>query len=83
MGVGVDDTKQAGRAERDNLMLGKDSGHLWELLGISKEEKHALSAGISFGRTKFRRSKVVSPIVHAGHYVASVTAISQIMFKWS
>jgi hypothetical protein len=60
MGVGVDDTKQTGRAERDDLMLGKDSGHLWKLLGASKEEKHALSAGISFGRTKFRRSQVVT-----------------------
>jgi hypothetical protein len=40
-------------------MLEKDSGHSWRLWGVLKEKKHVLSAGISFGGTRSRRSKVV------------------------
>jgi hypothetical protein len=64
MGVRDYGTQQTDREKRELPVLGKESGHLWRLLGLFKKKKHALSAGISEGGTTFRRSEVV--VVHAG-----------------
>ena len=63
----MSDTEQADRGKREHRVLGKESGHLWRLLGVFKKKKHALSAGIPEGGTMFRRSEVV--VVNACYYV--------------
>lgn len=52
----VEDAEQMNPEKREQPMLRKDSGHM-RLLGVFGQEKYTLSAGISLGWMRSRRSR--------------------------